>query len=244
MRRVFPAPAIVVVFIAVLVAASDVLGADAAEAEPRMQDFSWMTIEQWKAKHLEDMAVAKAGDVDLLFVGDSITDGWDAQAMWKERIAPLRAANFGVGGDTTQNVLWRLENGAVGNLRPKAVVLLIGTHNFGRNGDSPADVVRGIGAIAGKLGEAFPSARILVLGIFPRDASPNAVIRQQVREVNLGLKPLDDGVRVFVRDIGSIFLEADGTISTEIMPDLLHLSPEGYRRWGLAMLPMILPWLE
>ncbi len=242
MRRNVPAP--VLVLIAMLAVVPEAPGADAAEAEPRTRDFSWMSVEQWKAKHLEDMAIAQAGDIDLLFVGDSITDGWDAQPVWKARIAPLRAANFGVGGDTTQNVLWRLENGAVGNLRPKAVVLLIGTNNFGRNGDGPADVTRGIGAIAGRLAEAFPSARILVLGIFPRDASPGAVIRQQIKETNAGLKSLDDGVRVFVRDIGSIFLEPDGSISTAIMPDALHLSEEGYRRWALALLPMILPWLE
>jgi lysophospholipase L1-like esterase len=218
--------------------------ADAAEPWPRDQDFSWMSIETWKAKHAEDVAVAEAGGVDLLLLGDSITDGWDHHPMWRERFLPLRAANFGIGGDTTQNVLWRLDHGAVGRLAPKAVVLLIGTNNYGRNGDSPADVARGVSAVVRRLESAFPAARILVLGVFPREAAPDAPIRATIRETNSMLAALDDGARVFVRDIGSVFLEPDGSISTAVMPDLLHLSAEGYRRWGLALLPMVMPWLQ
>src|SRR5688500_7825073 len=86
----------------------------------------------WLKRHEAFVAEAKKGDVDLLLLGDSITEAWRGQkALWAERFAPLKAANFGMSGDCTQHVLWRLRNGALDGLKPKAVMLLIGTNNLG-----------------------------------------------------------------------------------------------------------------
>jgi beta-glucosidase len=202
-----------------------------------------MSLATWYRLHADDVEVAEKGDARLLFVGDSITEGWGGQPVWNEVFAPFRAANFGIGGDTTSNVLWRLQHGAAGRLEPKAVVLLIGTNNFWVNKDEPADVVEGIKAVVGLLRASFPSARILLLGIFPRDEQPDGESRLKVEAVNRQLPALADGEHVFVHDIGRVFLEPDGRISKTIMPDFLHLSPEGYRRWAEAILPILTPWL-
>lgn len=210
---------------------------------PRAQDYPWMSLETWHSMHREDVEIAKRGGVDVLFVGDSITQGWADSPRWKEDFVPLRAANFGIGGDRTENVLWRLEHGAVGVLQPKVVVLLIGTNNFGFATNTPDDVARGVGAVVAKLREAFPATKILLLGIFPRDASAAAPIRAQIANVNRTIAKLGDERAVFFRDIGAIFLEPDGSISPEVMRDFLHLTPEGYRRWADAILPPIRAWL-
>lgn len=215
---------------------------DPAVPAPRAIDYEWMSIARWQEMHAADVAIAAKGGVDLLFVGDSITEGWEWNdgEHWKKHFVPLGAANFGIGGDTTQNVLWRLENGAVGGLRPKVVVLLIGTNNLGRENATPADAARGVEAVVAKLRSAFPAAKIVVHGVFPCDASPQAEIRGRVAAVNERLRALDgrDGL-VVVRDLGPIFLEPDGTISPAVMPDGLHLSPEGYRRWAAELVPLV-----
>lgn len=219
---------------------------DAATPAPRTVDYDWMAVATWQAMHVAHEAIAQRGGVDLLFVGDSLTAGWAGNegVEWKAHFAPWGAANFGIGGDTTQNLLWRLDHGAVGVLRPKVVVLLIGINNLGRENATPEAAGRGIRAVVAKLRGAFPEARILLHGIFPCDHSPAAEIRQRVAAVNRQLLALDsEGGRIVVRDIGGIFLEADGSVSAEVMPDGLHLSPEGYRRWAVAIMPTLREWL-
>lgn len=215
---------------------------DPAAPAPRAIDYEWMSTARWREMHAEDVALATKGGAELVFVGDSITEGWEWNdgEHWKKHFARLGAVNFGIGGDTTQNVLWRLDHGAVGALRPKVVVLLIGTNNLGREVATPAAAARGVEAVVTKLCAAFPVAKIVVHGIFPCDASPQAEVRGRVAAVNERLRALDgrDG-RVVFRDIGARFLEADGTISPAVMPDGLHLSPEGYRRWAAELAPLV-----
>jgi lysophospholipase L1-like esterase len=215
---------------------------DAATPEPRTVDYDWMSVATWKEKHAADVAIAQKGGVDLLFVGDSITEGWEwgDGEHWKRHFAPLGAANFGVGGDTTQNLLWRLDNGDAGALKPKVVVVLIGTNNLGRENATPAEAARGAEAVVTKLRAAFPEAKIVLHGIFPCDYSPNAEVRQRVKDVNAKLARLDgfDGKVVF-RDIGPLFLEPDGSILPAVSPDGLHLTPEGYRRWASVLAPLV-----
>ncbi len=215
---------------------------DAATAEPRTVDYDWMSVATWQEKHAADVAIAQQGGIDIVFVGDSITEGWEWNEgiEWKKRFEPLRAANFGIGGDTTQNLLWRLDHGAIGTLRPKLVVLLIGTNNLGRENATADEVVRGIKAILGRLRTGYPDATILLHGIFPCDASPSAEIRTRVAAVNHQLRALDglDG-KVLFRDIGARFLEPDGSISTAVMADGLHPTPEGYRRWADVLEPEV-----
>jgi lysophospholipase L1-like esterase len=215
---------------------------DPATPAPRTIDYEWMSVATWQKMHDADVAIAAKGGADLLFLGDSITEGWEWNdgEHWKKHFAPLGAANFGIGGDTTQNVLWRLDHGSIGALQPKVVVLLIGTNNLGRDAAAPADVARGVEAIVAKLRGAFPAARIVVHGVFPCDASPKAEIRGRITALNERLRALDgrDG-KVLFRDIGALFLEKDGSVSPAVMPDGLHLSPEGYRRWAAVLTPLV-----
>ncbi len=225
--------------IALLICLSCPLGAgeDPAQPFPRSKEYSWMSVAAWNARHAKHLELSKQGCGDLLFIGDSITEGWGGagRGVWDQEFAPGKAANLGIGGDTTQNVLWRLANGEVAGLKPKIVVLMIGTNNFGLHGDQPADVVRGITAVVAALRERLPRAHVLVLGIFPRDAKPEAAIRGKISTVNSAIAKLDDGAAVHYLDLGKVFTEADGSLKKEVMPDFLHLSGEGYRRWAHAL---------
>lgn len=203
-----------------------------------------MSIATWKAKHAEGREIAKQGGVDLLFVGDSITEGWaDHPELWEATFGRFRPANLGIGGDTTENLLWRLGDLPAGELDPRAVVLLIGTNDFGLEGDRPEEVFRGVATVVDKLRDRFPRARILLLAIFPVDQDPESEHRRAVEAANARIASLDDGEAVVYLDIGSRFLEPDGTLSPEVMPDFLHLSAEGYRRWADAIQPALERWL-
>jgi lysophospholipase L1-like esterase len=189
-------------------------------------------------RHEAFLQIAQRGGVDLLFLGDSITDGWRKEAgkaVWDEHFAPLRAANFGIGGDRTEHVLWRVMNGELTGLSPKAIVLLIGTNN---GKDSADDVAQGIAAIVREIQARSPSSKILLLGIFPRGEVPN-LAREKNDRVNAIIPKLDDARTVRFLDIGARFLREDKSISREIMPDALHLSEKGYRVWAEAILPTV-----
>lgn len=180
-------------------------------------------------------ARAKKGDVDVVFLGDSITAGWSnaGKVAWSTRFAPLKAVNFGIGGDRTQHVLWRVQNGNFDGITPKAVVLMIGTNNSGSN--TAAEIAEGVTAIVKEIQTRTPSTKILLLGVFPRAEKADHPVRAKLAEVNATIAKLDDGKSVFFLDIGPKFLTEDGTLTREIMPDLLHLSPAGYTIWADAI---------
>lgn len=190
----------------------------------------------WTKRHKESVERAKKGDVELLFLGDSITQGWNDNETWKEHYEPRKAANFGFSGDRTQHVLWRLENGEIDGIKPRGIVLMIGTNNAGA--DSAEDIAEGITRIVSTLRERLPDSNILLLGVFPRGEEPNP-IREKLDDVNARIAKLDDGGKVHYLDIGPSFLEDDGTISKDVMPDFLHLSAEGYKRWAKAIEPAV-----
>jgi len=204
---------------------------------------------KWLEFHKQEIADAKKGPVDLVLLGDSITEQWTSKAgkgkpVYDKYIAPLNAANFGIGGDRTQNVLWRLQNGALDGLNPKVIMLMIGTNSTKDNvpgqDDNPAsEIVDGVKAVVKLLREQKPDAKILLLGIFPRDEKPGMKKRVKVAEVNKEIAKLDDGKNIRYMDIGDRFLEKDGTISRAVMPEFLHLSEEGYNRWAQAVLPTL-----
>ena len=196
----------------------------------------------WQDRHRQYVDRAKQGGVDLLFFGDSITDGWrSAPKVWDRYYGPRKPANFGIGGDQTGHVLWRIENGEVEGIHPKVVVLMIGTNNLG--GDKDEEIAGGIKAIVKDLREKLPEAKILLLGIFPRGEKPDHS-RERIKGINERISKLDDGKSIKYLDIGSAFLEPDGTISREIMPDFLHLSTRGYGLWADAMEPTLGSLLE
>jgi lysophospholipase L1-like esterase len=216
---------------------------------------------------------------DVIFLGDSITHGWEGQKAWQEHFGSFKPVNLGIGGDQTGHVLWRITEGhELDNLKPKAAVIMIGTNNIG--GHTPQQIAGGIKAIVEELKHQKPHIKILVLGVFPRGGSGdaersleqitegiqpineelkkekpdlkrlNALVRnleqkkgtipaakqnKKVAEINTIIASLDDGKTVFYKDIGKEFLDQNGGLSGEIMPDYLHLSARGYDIWGKAI---------
>ena len=206
----------------------------------------------WMSLHETFVARAKQGGVDLLFLGDSITAGWlwdkGGLNVWNKYYAPRRAAEFGIGYDRIQNVLWRTEHHELDGIKPKVVVLLIGTNNAGNEDDgkprnTTPEIIEGATAIVNELRTRLPESKILLFGIFPR-GEKNDPVRDQVKAVNDQLAKLDDGKTVKFMDIGSKFLEPDGTLSRSIMPDLLHPNEKGYQIWSDAMEGALAPMLK
>ncbi len=179
--------------------------------------------------------ISKKGEAQLVFLGDSITQGWGGQkAIWDAAWEQYKPANFGIGGDRTEHVLWRLDNGNFDGLKPKLVVLMIGTNNTGHRGgkESAEQTAEGVKAIIERLAKKCPDTKVLLLGIFPRGATADDKLRVHNAAINEHLSHLADGKKVHYMDIGKAFLQPDGTLSKEIMPDLLHLSPKGYQIWA------------
>ena len=230
--RLLPLPLLLL-----LVAAQPAATPAAWEAAPRTKEYPWMSVATWKQLHEGHLARTKKGGVEVVFLGDSITQGWGGAgaAAWKKHYEPLNAANYGIGGDTTREVLYRLDQGILDGITPKAVVVMIGTNNFGLAKDTPADVAKGVGAVVAAVRKKVPDAKVLLLGIFPRDRAAGTDLRKKVAEANEQIAKLADGQAVVYRDIGSAFLAADGTLPADVMPDALHLSEKGYARWAEAI---------
>jgi lysophospholipase L1-like esterase len=177
---------------------------------------------------------AKKGDVQVLFLGDSITQGWGNSDPWKKLSAHYKTANFGIGGDRTQHILWRITEGKeLEGIDPQAIVLMIGTNNMGDN--SAAEIADGVTAIVKELNRQKPKAKVLLFGIFPRSAKADDKVRAKIKDCNKQIAKLDDGKQVRYLDIGDQFLDPDGNLPKEIMPDYLHLSPKGYEIWAKAI---------
>ena len=194
-------------------------------------------------RHKEFLEIAKKGDVDVVFIGDSITQGWGGSKggsdVWKKYFEPLKAANFGIGGDQTGHVLWRITEGKeLDGITPKAAVLMIGTNNSGR--DSAEQIAEGITLIVKTIHQKTPKTKILLLGVFPRGEKPGTKGREKLSDINKIIAKLDDGGKtVKYLDIGDKFLQPDGTLSKDIMPDFLHLSAKGYEIWAEAINPTL-----
>jgi lysophospholipase L1-like esterase len=210
-----------------------------AEPFPRSKEYPWMSVAAWKGMHEAMVKRAKEGNIDLVFLGDSITQGWGNNAVWQKYYGTLNAVNFGIGGDTTQNVLWRITNGEIEGLSPKVVVLMIGTNNFGLNGDSIDGVAKGVAAVVQTIRKRLPKTRVLLLGVFPRDEKPKTDGRNKIAKLNEQLARMEDRKSVRYLDLGPKFLQPDGSITKEIMPDFLHLSEKGYQIWAESMDPLL-----
>lgn len=205
---------------------------------PREKSFDWMSLEKWYAMHEEDKAIANKGEARLLFLGDSITQGWDSE-IWQQHFGPFNAANFGIGGDKTQNLLWRLQNGGAGKLQPKLVVLMIGVNNFGHDNDSAEDVVKGVDAILDEINKRFPSSKILLLGILPYGEKQDGDNRKRVNRANTLLKKMGEQRAIVFRDYGSLFVDGEGNIPRELMGDLLHPTAKGYALLAEQLAPLL-----
>jgi lysophospholipase L1-like esterase len=200
----------------------------------------------WIRRHEGFVAQAKQGGIDILFMGDSITDFWRNRGsnIWNKYYAPRRAANFGISGDRTQHVLWRMDNGELDGIKPKVVVLMIGTNNTGKERNSDTirntvpEAIAGVQAVVTDLRARLPDSKILLLAIFPRGTLDDPQ-RAQVALINTVIAKLGDGNMVRYLDIDPNFLEPDGTLPKSIMPDLLHPNEHGYQIWADAMNPTL-----
>lgn len=207
------------------------------EAHQRSVDYAWSSVLEWGEQHESFVKQAQEGNVEVLLLGDSITEGWDAAPdIWNAHFAAYRTANFGISGDATQNLLWRITaGGELSGLSPRAVVLLIGTNNLDMYNDSPEDTARGVGAIVQALRKALPNSRVLLLGIFPRGATRDTELRQHIVQTNRAIARLADGEAVHYLDIGAWLVGTNGELHPEVMPDAVHLSLLGYALWADAM---------
>ena len=199
-------------------------------------------------RHEAFVEIARKGDIDCLLMGDSITDWWRRAglAVYEKNFGSLKCANFGISGDRTQGVLWRMENGELEGYTPRLMMLMIGTNNLGggqRPGNTPEEIAEGITAIVSKFRAKFPQAKVLLLGVFPRGATAAAPQRDQIKAINAIIAKLDDGKAVKFMDIGAKFLEPDGSISVEVMKDGLHPTEKGYEIWAAAVTPTFLEML-
>ncbi|MEE8154601.1 MAG: platelet-activating factor acetylhydrolase IB subunit [Phycisphaerales bacterium] len=191
----------------------------------------------WQARHEAMNTRVAQGNVDLIFIGDSITQAWEGngKAVWDQYYGSRNAVNLGIGGDRTQHVLWRLDHGNIDGISPKAAVIMIGTNNSNGQDNTVAEIADGIRAIVGKLRTEFPEMELVLLDIFPRGANPNPQ-RGKILQVNQIVRKLANrDEKVHYLAIGHHFVEDDGTISKAIMPDSLHLSPAGYQIWADAI---------
>lgn len=204
--------------------------------------FQWM--------HQSFLARARQ-PMDILFIGDSITEGWNkAPHVWNHYYGMHRPANFGIGGDKTENVVWRIENGELNGAKPKVVVLMLGTNNSAQN--TGEEIAAADKKIVEMIRAKIPSAKVMVLAIFPRDARRDAqgkiadatladakVRKEAIATANALLAKLDDGKMVRFLDINHVFLGQDGKIPWTLMPDQLHPTAAGYQLWAEAMQPML-----
>jgi lysophospholipase L1-like esterase len=199
----------------------------------------WST-DAWLAKHATFVARARQGDVDVLFLGDSIAAFFATRgsAVWDRAIAPLgNVVDFGIEGDRTQFVLWRARNGELDGSSARVVVLMAGTNNLASA--TPENVARGVAAIVGTVREKLPNAVIVVNALLPR-GTPSDPVRAKLADVNARIATLADGKRVRWLDAGGGFVDASGAIDPALMPDRLHPSPAGYEVWAAALRPVLL----
>lgn len=180
------------------------------------------------------------GPIELVFEGDSITDGWRGRGktVFHENYDKYNTLNLGIGGDRTEHVLWRVNHGELDGLHPKVVMLMIGTNNLGV-GQSVKDTIAGIKCDVAAIHEKVPDAKILLLAVFPRGEKPTDRFRGQIKEVNEAISQLDGKDNVKYLDIGQKFLDDDGTLPKSIMPDSLHPNQKGYQIWAAAVNPTI-----
>jgi lysophospholipase L1-like esterase len=202
-----------------------------------------------RTAHAQLLEKAKKGRIDVYFVGDSITRRWGATdypdflANWKQNFHGWNAANFGWGGDTTQNVLWRLHNGELDGVNPKVIVVMAGTNNIGSRvptggeGAKAAEIADGLKAVLAVCREKAPGAVVILMGITPRNDNPGA--RAIIDTVNERLARLADGEKVRYLNINDKLADKAGKLLEGISPDRLHLSARGYQVWADALKPVL-----
>ncbi|MDR7299294.1 beta-glucosidase [Pelomonas aquatica] len=212
---------------------------------PAMLDESW-AVDWWLPRHKEKLEekrkLIEAGTPpEVVFIGDSITQGWEKEGreVWQRHFAKLNGLAVGFGGDRTENVLWRLQHGEIDGIRPKVAVLMIGTNNTGHRAENPTTTAAGIKRLVDEIRKRLPDTKLLLLAIFPRGEKPDDFQRGLNERVNKLIEGYADGRNVHFLNINAALLNADGTLSKDVMPDLLHPNEKGYGLWQRAMAPTL-----
>ena len=213
---------------------------------PHPLDEVW-SLDGWIPRHQDKLAIIREAaaahrPIDLVFIGDSITENWerDGKAVWASHYAKYGALDLGFGGDKTENVLWRLQHGEIDGFKPKVAVVMIGTNNTGHRQEDPRTTAAGIRRILDEIRSRQPDTRILLLAVFPRDEQQTSPQRRLNDRVNSIISGYADGRHVFFLDINAALTKADGTLSRDVMPDLLHPGEKGYDIWARQMEPTLL----
>ena len=202
---------------------------------PVQQTAKWAA-SWWEPRHEKVNKRLKEGNVDLLWLGDSITHGWENQGkkIWDTYYASRNAVNMGFSGDRTEHVLWRLDHSNFENVSPKLAIVMIGTNNSNGKDNTAEEIADGIITICKRLRTRFPKMKILLLAIFPRNPKPSAQ-REKNAEASLLASSIADGKTIYYMDINQKFLTDDGTLTKDIMPDFLHPNETGYKIWAEAI---------
>lgn len=222
------------------------------------EDWDW-----WKARHAEKVAEAKKRGVDIVLIGDSITHGWEIEfegpgyglgltdeqkknyregagkKVFAERLADKNVLNLGYGGDETQNVLWRLDNGEVDGITPRLAVLMIGINNIGVSKMNADETFAGIKAVVTKIREKLPTTRLVLMAVLPiNKLDPETGIWQKtVVALNPKLKKFAADEKIDFLDIGPLLSDEKGLPRPELMADGVHPNAAGYRIWADALEP-------
>jgi lysophospholipase L1-like esterase len=217
---------------------------------PAMLNESW-AIDGWLPRHQQKLEearklVAAGQSPEIVFIGDSITQNWEkaGREVWDQHYAHYHALDLGFGGDRTENLLWRLQHGEIDGIAPKVAVLMVGTNNSGHRAENPETTAAGIKRLLDEIRQRLPATQVLLLAIFPRGERPDDVSRVINERVNTIIAGYADGLNVHYLDINGALLQPDGTLSKDVMPDLLHPNEKGYAIWQREMEPLLQRLLE
>lgn len=194
----------------------------------------------WKQRHIKANKLAEKHQYDILFIGDSITQGWEnpGKNTYHKYYTNRKILNLGFSGDRTQHVIWRLLNGNLKNQkRAKLAVIMIGTNNTGHSKQAPHQTAAGIEKIISLVKAGCPQAKILLLGVFPRSPQPTDQMRLINEAINKRISKLHDGDTIHYLEIDDFLLNDQRILTKEIMPDALHPRQKGYNIWAEAMEP-------
>jgi beta-glucosidase len=212
---------------------------------PSMLNESW-AVDWWLTRHEEKVAearklVAIGHAPEVVFIGDSITQGWEKEGRetWQRHYAGYHALELGFGGDRTENVLWRLQHGELDGLAPQVTVLMIGTNNTGHRAEDPKTTAAGVKRLIDEIRLRLPDTKVLLLAIFPRGEKPDDSLRNINERVNRLIARNADGRHVYFLNINAALTAPDGTLSEDVMPDLLHPNAKGYEIWQREMQPLL-----
>ena len=217
----------------ILVTALSLFATHAAELESTTPVAAKTNGEKWWNGNCDriDADIKKMeGKIDVAFVGDSITARWRGSESWTKHWGAYRSINMGIGGDSTQHVLWRLQKSELDGYKAKLFVVMVGTNNMWAKDADPAHAAAGVKAVIDLIQTKQPQAKILLMSLLPTGEKPNPG-RDKRMAVNALISKFAGG-SVEYMDISAKYLQPDGSISKDDMHDFLHLAPKGYDIWA------------